>query len=385
MAGYIIVPILQDAESAEKVQLEVVRQAFASFRADDADPMTVFARSTAVLYSEVAATATRVGEEVFRFYGRALAGLPPLDELPAVGQVTVTAQDTNGPYVVPEGLELKGFGPLGEEIGFRTLAEGVIPNGSLTVTLDVEASEDGEDGNGVSGAGDFSEYVSYLVAVEFVGTTSAGRDREPDETYLDRLKLENAIKSPRPILPFHFEVLARRFGAYRALALNGYDPDTDTDDNRAMVGLAMIDEEGEELPTGPAIAATIKAMREIGFEVPYVSPDYTIVDADVTVTAYPGVDEGATEDAVRAAVEGYLSPAQRGLRETTGETREWVNDTKVRLFEIAERAKRVETVHYVDSVLIAEDGDTLDDVDLTLTGRAPLTRPGEVNVTVNPG
>lgn len=224
MGRYIALPVPRDPAEAEETSFEVVRTQFPQWAPRDADPLTIALRSNAVLVAELGELATRMGEEAFRFFGRGVAELPPVDARPAVGRLLVTAKDDDGPYLVPEGMQVLGRSALGEEVGFRTLAAAVIPSGASTVTVDVEATDEGVESNGIGGSAEFSEYIDYLTAVEFVGVTSGGEDREADAPYLDRLSDEFEMFSPRPILPEHFATLARRLGAYRATAIDGLDP-----------------------------------------------------------------------------------------------------------------------------------------------------------------
>lgn len=387
MGRFIALPIARDPSEAEDQSVEVVQAQFPTWETRDADSMTLVLRSVANLYADVAELATRMGEEVFRYYGRGVANLPPVDETPAIGSVIVTAADANGPYVVPESLEIVGRGALGEPVGFRTVAAVVIPQGSTTVVADVEASEPGVEANGVSGAAEFSEYVDYLVAVEFTAPTSGGEDAEGDEAYLDRLGDELELMSPRPILPQHFAVLARRLGAYRATAIDGLNPNDDTTGNPAMVTVAGVDEAGNALAAAlrASILEQLAAMREVGFGVWMIDPTYTPMDAAFSATAYPGWDEVAVQAAGIDALSDFFSPATYGQREDTGEDREWLNDPVIRYLEAAERLQRVEGLRYVDSLVIGKSGDTLGTSDVTMTGYAPLPTPGNVTGTVAPG
>jgi hypothetical protein len=327
-----------------------------------------------------------MGAEAFRFYGRSVANLPPDDERAAIGTVTITTIDANGPYVIPEGLEVSGRGALGEPVGFRTLQAAVVPNASTTATgIPVEALEPGAAGNSVSGPGEFVEYRDYLATVEFDAPTLNGRDAEGDEPYLDRLATEMQLSSPTPILPNEFAVMARRLGAHRATAIDGLNPATGTVNNERMVALAMIDETGEPEASAAAIGAQLDAMREVSFAVPTFAPAYTTIKVAYTAVAYPGWDPAVVEAAADAQVASYLSPWSWGQREDTGEEREWLNEPVVRYLEVAEQLQRVEGLRYITALQIAKQADALGVADVVMTGFAPLPRPGTITGTVNPG
>lgn len=354
MGRYIVVPILRDPVEAEEQFDGVMQAAYPSWTPFPMDLMTEFRSAIAVMYAEVAELTTRMGEEVFRYYGRGVASLPPTEETLAFGSATFTAQDTNGPYVVPEGLEFTGRSPLGEAKAFHTITEAIVANGDTTVSVAIEAAQEGTEYNGISGQGEFSEFVDYLTGVAFDAPTSGGEDREGDEPFLDRLGDELAIMSARPILPEHFEVLARRLGAFRATAINGLDPVANTTSNAATMTVAIADEAGaaESGGTKTAVEVGLEALREVGWDVFVIDPTYATIAAAFTATSYPDADPDAVELAGIAAVQDYFNPATYGQREDTGEANEWLNDPVIRFLEVAERLQRVAGLRYVDSLTL---------------------------------
>jgi len=68
--------------------------------------------------------------------------------------------------------------------------------------------------------------LSWVASIALVGITVGGIDGEEDDVYLNRLKAELQLLTPRPILARDFAVMARRVaGVSRAVALDNYDPD----------------------------------------------------------------------------------------------------------------------------------------------------------------
>ena len=499
MGRVILLPLVRDPVEAEEQSTEKIRQQFPSWEGRDGDPMTILMRGSAVLYSDLVEAATRVGEEIFRYMGRGIAGLPPTEATVATGSVIVTAVDANGPYLVPEGLEIIGRGPLAEPIGFRITADATIPNGATTVTVAVEATEDGTGSNGITGAAEFDEFVDYLASVEFDGETMGAVDREEDTPYLDRLQDEFQLFTPRPIKPEHFEVLARRLGAYRATVIDGLDPtqavlatnerqvlsisgatsgnvelhvsadgiaaptlagsvaynasaatiDTLLEAHLtgansvtvtggplntapveieftgslaarnipdsfagsgtlagpwtgyfstvqqgaaaapgltgqpATVAVAMIDEQGDPLGTTlrNAIAAELTAMREVGFRVFGIDPEYTAVEIEYEATTYPGADPLVVKAAADAELVAYVAKARWGILEEAGDQREWLNEPLVRWGEVHAVLQRVEGLRYVDLLEIGEAGGALSAANLTMDGFAPLPTLDEADIT----
>jgi hypothetical protein len=384
---YIALPIKRDSIEAEEQAFGIIREQFPGWQGADADPIALALRTASLLYADTAEIATRMAEEAFRYYGRGVVNLPPEDETAATATVRITAQDAAGPYEVPEGLEVAGRNAFGALVGFRTLTGATVPNGSTTVDVLAEATEEGTGGNGITGAGEFLEYVDYLDAVEFVGITSGGQDAETDSDYLDRLATELQLMSPRPILPDDFAVLARRLGAFRATAIDGLDPVAGTTGNPAMVAVAMVDEAGNPLPGADKtrIAGELDAMREVGFAVSTFDPTYTIVDVTATATAYPGWDPASVEATVEAELADYLSPVRWGEDDAVSGGREWLNEPTIRYLEVAERMQRVQGLRFVDTLTIGVNGGAQGTANITLTGYAPLPQPGAINVTVTEG
>lgn len=387
---YIALPITRDPVEAEEQSFEVIRGQWADWRPADADPMTQMLRAAAVMYADLGELATRMSEEAFRYFGRGIVDLPPVDDSPATGTVLVTARDGNGPYLVPEGLEVGGRSPdTGELVGFRTVAPQIIPNGATTIEVAVEATEDGTGSNGITGPAEFLEFVDYLEAVEFVGETSSGDDRESDEAYLDRLAGELELQAPRPILPRDFALLAQRLAGpgYLATAIDGLDPADGTTGHERMVAVALKDSDGQAVGADvkTAVRTGLEAMREQNFEVPVFDPDYTTVGADYTATALPGWDPAAVKIAADAQIASYLFGGTWGQREDTGERREWRNVALVRWGEVYERLQRVEGLEFVDALTLSKDGVPLaSGANVVLDGLAPLPVAGVIDGTVTP-
>lgn len=221
--AYIVLPVTRNSVDAELEMIERIQQAFPTWQARDADLATILMRAAAVIYTDAATLATQMGEEAFRFFGRSLAGIPPVDDAAAIGQVTITVVDTSG-YTIPAGVQISGRTPTGDTVSFATIAPLTIVPASDTVVADVEAQIAGTGGNSVSGVGEFEDYLDFLESATFVAPTHGGVDREDDDVYLDRLQEELELQSPAPILPNDFAILARRIaGVAAATAIDNYD------------------------------------------------------------------------------------------------------------------------------------------------------------------
>jgi hypothetical protein len=391
--GYIVLPIRRDPVEAEEQSFEVVRGQWSDWEASDGDPFTILLRASAVMYADLTEAATQMGEEGLRYFGRSVANVPPIDDTLATGTVTFTAQDTNGPYAIPEGLEIAGSGPTGDLVGFHTLEAASIPNGSLTLSVPVEAILPGTDGNGISGTGELTEFLDYLVGVAFDAPTDGAVDREADETYLDRLSEELQLSSPRPILTRDFATLAMRFAGEgsRATAINGLDPTDGTTGHGKTVAVAIAKPDGTaySTPEMTAVSDALEAMREPNFSVPVFAPTQNRIQVTGTATAYPDWNAADVQAQANAQIENYLSGANWGRREDTGQgiSREWLNEPLVRYLELAEQLQRIEGLRYVDTLQLRAFGGSYGSADVAMTGYAPLpyTLPGDVTIVVSAG
>lgn len=383
MARYVVLPVSQEPEDALDVSLEAIRTVYPDWEAAPADPVGIVLRGNAVMVADMVAVVSRVSEELFRFFGRGLAGVAPMEALPATGVVRFTAQDANGPYVVPDGYEVQAASSLGEPIGFATVGQGIVPNGATFVDLPVEALDDGTEYNGVTGDVELSDsdFRPYLTDATLIGTTSGGTDREPDADFLDRLATELQLLTPRPIKAADFAVLARRYGAYRATAIDGYNPTTGTSGNLATVTVAMMDAAGQPLGATlrDAIGAQLEALREVGWEVFTINPTVTAVAVAYTGQTYQDADPVATKAQADAQIAQVLSGINWGYRTDSGDSREWTNETKVRWGDVYRAIQGVPGMRYVTALSIAGAGQGND---YTLPGVAPLPSPGTISGTV---
>jgi hypothetical protein len=433
MALYISVPFIVDATELEQVSFDAFQTAFPGWEPNQGNPDVILLRATAAVVADGVSAASKIPDTIFRYSGRSLHGLPPVDAQPSTGAVTFTAVDTAG-YVIPANTQLSGTNPDGETVAFTTLAAATIPAASSTVVVSVQAAEDGVIGNGISGFGNMEDNLDFLQGVEFTTTTSGGTDREDDETYLNRLRDELALQAPRPILPRDFAALARRqTGVHRAVAIDGLNPNAvvlTSVSNMAAVSVgspvtgagipasttvislgsgqftlsanatatatsvsltstyrfnqertltvAAIDEAGNAVSTAVknAIQADLDAKREITFEVFVIDPTVTTINVTFTATSYPGYDAQSVDDAIVAAVQGFLSAGKWGTP-PNGDDREWLNRTTVLHNEVEGVIYRVPGVRELTALTL--NGGTSN---IVLTGLVPLPAAGTVTGTV---
>lgn len=317
-------------------------------------------------------TTADVSEGIFREYGRKVAGLPPVDATPATFLATITAIDDDG-HLFPAGTRIAYRRTADELWVFESTADANIPALNNSVGNVPFASIDlTEDRNGIA-AGTEYELVDNLFWVDSIVSTTVtagGSIGDTDDAYLERLTEEVGLLGPRPILPNDFAILAKRTnGVYRAVAIDGYDPATQTYGNDRFVTVAAVDQDGfaASAAVRDAMRDDLDDKREINFVVEAIDPTFTQVRIVFEAVAFPGADIAAVETAAENAVEDYISPATWGGGNETPAV--WRLQTAVRLYEIAAVINAVPGIDYITLLTINEAA-----ADFILPGAAPLPR-----------
>lgn len=389
MAGYIEPPLETDPDELAADALDFITDNVTGWVPREGHLevwlITVLARMVALSRDVASAVPT----SLFRFFGLTLLNLPAVDAAPAKTASTWTMVDDLG-YTIPAGT-LVAFRTAGDELIPFTVDEDVTVPPGETVTnageVILSAVDYGTAANGIAAGA--MEMIDALAYVESVVATSAftagGVDAESDEDYLDRLREELQLTSPRPILPPDFAVLARRVaGVHRAVSIDGYNPDTDTFENARTITVAAVDEDGVAIGAGvkTEVEDLLEAMREINWEVFVEDPDFTTIDVTFTAQSKAGYVAADVEAAAVAAVTEYLSPARWGGGDQDPPV--WENTDTVRYLEIAAVINAVEGVDFITTTGV--DYDLLVEaarLDVALIGVAPLTQAGVIDGTVN--
>lgn len=324
-----------------------------------------------------------VPEDIFKFYGQTIMGLPPYAAVPASATTTWTARDAAG-YTIAAGTVVSITPPAStDSYGFEVTADTVIPAGQTTASVPITALVPGADASGITGTVAMIDTLDFIVSVVLNGATSGGQDAETADAYLDRLSDLMTLLSPRPILPNDFSLMAQRevAGVARACAIDLYNATTQQSNVPRCCTVVPIDANGQ--PVSAAIKTQIltllQSQREVNFLVFVADPTYTSIDVNFQVVVYPTYAPADVASRVIAALQSYLSPAQWGLPPYgDAGTQSWINTTTVRYLEIAEQINRVDGVWYVKTLTINKTGSAAGQVDVVMTGIAPLTTPGNI-------
>lgn len=331
------------------------------------------------LTAEAARMCASVPAEVFKQFGAQLIGVTPRLGAAATITTTWTMQDAAG-WTIPAGTLVAHRTSADTATLFEVVDDFTVPTGADNVGgVVLRAVDLGAAGNGVPvGPLEVIDALSYVDSVDATAGSSGGEDEESDADYLARLVAELRLMAPRPILAPDFAVLAQRVdGVGRALALNGYNPDDDTDNNERYVAVALVDGDGEPLsvPLKAAVVAYLDGLREANFVVKAMDPTHTNVNVTYQVHVATGFDSAAVLADVDASLAAWLSPGNWAGGDASPPT--WrTGAVKVRYLQLTDVISNVPGVEYVAACTV-----NAGTVDVTLPGRAPLPRPGTITGT----
>lgn len=331
----------------------------------------------------------------FRYFGK-LFGLPPVDALPAEATVTFTVTASAGAQTIHAGDVVAITDPSGTLQGFVLNADVTIAAGATTGTGTVTAEEAGTVCNGLSGVAQLIQTEPFVTGAS-LSTALGGVDAELDADYLNRLTETAGVLRLVPVLGADFAVLARSIaGVYRACGVNLLKPGPPYDTAAEATGVdknvtvAVADINGN--PVGSTVrnnAQTyLRGLREANFEIWVVDPQYATIDVTgVNVYTWPGWDTTAVHDAVVAAIDAFLSPADFAT-DPSGVAARWADDPVVHASGLyAAILNASNGIRNIDPPTFGIHGGTAGTADVTLgAGSAipALPRAGAVTVTVIP-
>ena len=324
--------------------------------------------------------------EMFKTYGQEILNVPPILAAPATAGSTWTATDDDG-HTIFDGTEVKIPVSGGQPLGFVVIGDVTIsPGDTATEAGEVllQAIEPGEAGNGLTEEPAPITSLDFVDSIVLVGATSGGVDEEDEDAYLDRLVETLRLLSLSLIVVPDFETDARaEAGIARALCIPGYNPEDETEDNPLMFCVFPIDEDGEPRPTPAKEALQERQAAKVPSGVLnfVADPEYTPIDGEIEIAVTPGFEPAAVVAAVKAWHASYFSKARSG-NPNAGETTGWVKREKVYFNEVIAEVDRIQGVDRVVALEICKGGGVLGTADVTLDGVAPLTEPGDVEVTV---
>lgn len=383
-AVYVSVPIETNPNALAQLAFVRLQQRFPDWTPQDAQLATWVISVIALQAAEVRDVASDVPAAIFRYFGKSLLNLPPIDAAPAATSVTVTMKDNAG-YTLPAGSLVAGLrDPNGILRGFQNTIDIVIPPGNTATPaggVSLTALEEGADASGLGNNGSILELVTSLERVASVVatvTSSGGTDVESDDNYLIRLAADLQLQAPRPILPRDFAIFAKNIsGVGRALALDGYDAVAATSNNARTITVAVADVNGLSVAGSvkTAVQAYLQASREVNFLVYVIDPSYTTIDVQWDVTMWPGYVDATVRANISAKLQAYLNPNRWG-QPPFGSVDEWLQSAIVKVNDVLVTIGNADGVKDVNSCLIRTGAGAYAYADIALSGPAPFPLSG---------
>jgi len=380
--GFINIEIESDPDVLRRTVYERIQEQFPEWNPAKAVLDKWIIDGCALIGADLGDIAGVVPGEILRQFGETIYKVPALLAEPAVGKITIVVQDNKGYPTIKAGTQMMFTKPDGNKAAFRTQANVEVPVGVTEIKeVSIESIEPGADQNQLAEDPQLLDSVSYIKElIQTSANTSGGRDAETPEEYLDRLTVELELLSTAPILPSDYEKLSRRVGMYRAVAIDGWDPITEEDEQERMVSVAAVDEEGEAWTEKKKeeYKAEAESKREVNFIVHVIDPDYNPIKVKVKARGLPGFSEEQIQEQIEIALENFL--AKRNWANTRGEPRTWRQNTVVRYFDVVALIENVQAVDYIELLEVGKEGGAFGKVDIALEGKAALTEPGVLTV-----
>jgi hypothetical protein len=312
--------------------------------------------------------AADVADAIFRSFGTKLVGLPPHPGSPATGTAVFTVDEPG--RTVPAGTAVLWPDGAGGSLPFVTATDASTVGDSLDTTpVQLVAESSGTAANGLPPVDlELVDALAYVTRVRTTVESAGGTDAEDDLTYLDRLSQSLQLLRRVPVLAADYAVLARDVpGVYRAMALDGYDVETELPGQERALAVAGVRADGSPLSADVAEALQVRlsSEREVNFRVGLVEPSYTPVAVTFTALADPRADPLDVLGAAIEAVRSFLSPAAWG----GGAERPpvWRPDRTVRYLDVVGVLSQTPGLVHLDDVTVNGARDNV-----TLTGLAPL-------------
>jgi len=352
-------------------------------------------RAMAAKAAESRDLASDVQDSIFRYFGANLMSIPPNDATPASVPTTWTMIDTAG-YTIPANTAVGIRNAAGDTQVFLTVADIIVPFGvNATPAGDVlvQAMIAGSEANGLGGAGqpvDLIDQLAFVSSITMTGATTGGADAEDDDTYLSRLSRRLRRLSQRPILPEDFAELALDASTEvaRAIAIDEYDPGTDTYGHDRTVTIAAVKADGTPVSgtAKTAIQTYLDANREVNFVVHTMDATYTRIQVHADVVVLDGYDPATVVASVVTAIQNYLLPSNWGqdpTLSTVDALTTWVDSPTVYYNELIALVSNVAGVDRVDDLTSNIFGNAATRVDLALSTPAglPTWQAGDITAT----
>ena len=396
-AGYVPPDVEADQDAIAEQVFAALTARVPGWQAHDANLDTWLVEAFAEVASEIRALSANVPASIIGTYGATVLGIPPNPPVAATGTANFAAIDAAG-YTLELGTRF-GLPRSGDDlVAFQTLQDAIIAPGSSSADgVPFVAVETGSDANGLTGAGQMLDPVTWVApdGITVTSPTGGGQDGETPQDYMDRLSGLLRMVALRPVLPQDFAILAlqNQPAVGRAVAMNLYNPADGTWTNERTVTLILTGPDGLPVAasTKQLVADQLEALREVNWVVNIIDATYDPVPVTFAAVAYVGQNVDTVTANVVANLTAYLDPSRFRLGElspaisggevinppTAGQP---IRRQVIRLYDLVALIDNTLGVDYVQTVTVAGAA-----ADYTLPDHYSLPTAGTITGTITGG
>jgi hypothetical protein len=225
---YLDIPFEENPDELANDAFELLQSQYPDWVPNDGNLDTWLIEAMARIAGEVMHLAGQVPKAIFKFAGEDLFRVLPELAQSATAGTTWTMVDNSG-YTIPEGT-LVGIRAAGDVLhAFQTVVEIVIPPGqTVNSNVSIIAVEEGTEASGIGTTSQVLEMIDQLDFINSVtlnAPTSGGEDEEPAGEYLNRLREQLRLLTPRPVLGLDYGPVARtQPGIGRSVGIDNWIP-----------------------------------------------------------------------------------------------------------------------------------------------------------------
>lgn len=381
---YIQAPIEADRDEMAQEAFDFIKSKWPNWDENEGDFEAWFIAALVRIVAEAIEMGSDVPSTIIAYLGKWVFRVPLIEAVSA--EVTSTwILNAN-----PAGRTIEaGDSVLIDGIPFEVASPVVLAPGDLVTNdgqVTLRAVTPGTAGTGLGGLNVEAELLDppydWVDSITLEGPTTGGKDEETPEDYLDRISTRLTIYRPAVVVDKDFAIWARDLALQkgvvaRVLALDLYNPVTNSWNNDKYVTLVMIDDvTGADLSTDVKdfIQDEIQKMREVNFVLPIINANKSSVHVNYAGVVSDGEIPAEIKIAVDESIEQFLLSINWG-RTTSGL---WKNQPVVRFQDLSAVLNAVPGFDHWTSLTFAVGAGPQNQSDKTLPGVAPLTQPGAI-------
>src|SRR5215471_7292222 len=173
--AYIKIPIDTDPPTLAQSVFDYITNKSPLWVPNDGNLDTWIIRAVTQLASENRSIASDVQDDIFRYFGASLVGLPPINATSATAPTTWTMIDSFG-HTIPAGTAVGVTNATGDIVPFQTVSDVVIPAGQTATgagAVVISALQPGSAATSIGAAGAQVTLIDVLDYVSGITMTAA--------------------------------------------------------------------------------------------------------------------------------------------------------------------------------------------------------------------